>query len=142
MHSENSCVLVFVRDQSEILRCALIPDYSVFFCAVINETFRNYIRELCCVILNIVIYILISCDVTLSLALCADNYCEISVILKTKVICIKSVQNGPNKIYTARYGINRGCRTPECDRDASRGGDIFPTEYTNVNGEKEFTRCI
>ena len=101
MHSENSCVLVFVRDQSEILRCAFVPDYSDFVCAVTSETSRNYIRVLCCVIVNIVIYILISCDVTLSVLLCADNYCEISVNLITKVICIKSVQNGPNEIYTA-----------------------------------------
>ena len=43
-------------------------------------------------------YILISCDVTLSVRLCTENYCEISVILITKVICIKSVQNGPNEI--------------------------------------------
>ena len=33
MHSENSCVIVFVRDQSEILRCAF-ADYNDF-CAVI-----------------------------------------------------------------------------------------------------------
>ena len=31
VHSENSCVLVFVRDQSEILRCAFVPDYSDIF---------------------------------------------------------------------------------------------------------------
>ena len=54
VHSENSCVLVFVRDQSEILRCAFVPEYSdILFCAVINETFINYIRELCCVFVNI-----------------------------------------------------------------------------------------
>ena len=46
VHSENSCVLVFVRDQSEILRCAFMPDYSDFVCAVTSETSRNCVALL------------------------------------------------------------------------------------------------
>ena len=95
------CYRVFVRDQSEF-RCADRIKCMRILCEYFVTSARVLIIRICDICDTFVrARVMLRCD-----SLCIDIYCE---------ICVKLVQNVPNKILSERHGINRGCRTAGCD---------------------------
>ena len=125
------CYRVFVRDQSEF-RCVDRITCMRILCEYFVTSARVLIiriRDIC----DTIVWARVICYVAIP---CVSTFIENFVWNLCK--------NEPNKILSARHGINRRCRTTdlECDWNASGDRSISPREYTNTHGEKEFTWCI